>query len=927
MKRLVLFLIPVLLAALLVASVAHGQPVDSGSGQGAGWSVSVAGAGQEANAVLVPSAVAVIPNPCPSNPQPCEAHATNQLLNASVLGTVATANALRSAADAYKVAGASATLQAEIQAGHTLAANEARPPLPVLTLPTLWNTRGYARVEGFSALNGAIVADTIESEAVSGTRTTDGGFVTVSGAGARVVNLRLAGTRLGEQLAEIIPGEVNQVLYNENGLRIVLWETNWDPATATTPIDPATGQPEPVWVIALHITDSNANIDIKVAESRAESVYVAPPPPVESPSPSESPSESPTPSESPSESPTPQESPSESPTPDPSPSDTGGGGGTGGGNNPPVPEDDEATTPQGTTVRIPVASNDHDPDDNLNPGSVVITSHPTNGAVTCANGECSYTPAPGFTGTDSFVYRICDTDNACATATVTITVTAGGGGGGGGSPPVAVDDSASTPRDTSVSINVVSNDSDVDGDLDPSSVRITRHPYRGAVTCSGGTCVYTPAAGFFGTDTFEYRVCDLAGACSTATVTVTVTPDGGGGGSGNNPPVARDDSTTTEPGQPVTIVVVGNDDDPDDDLDPSSTAIVHHPANGAATCSDGTCTYTPAPGFTGTDSFTYQVCDATSACTTAVVTVTVGTSGGGGGGTGGGTGGGSPPDARNDSTTTPAGTPVVIGVTPNDSDPDGDLDPSTVKIIDGPDHGSVVCTGGVCTYTPDAGFTGSDSFTYEVCDSTGKCDQATVDITVIGSPPSTGGGTGGGVSGNDPDDIDGGIERPDDNTKPPGRGGGSGDGSDGDPNDDGGPGGGDGSDGDGPRLDQSSGTPDGSSSLFGAPAGPGLPFTGPPTPLFLALALNLVTAGGLLMLFGSRRRLMAATSSPAPTASVVVAAKAPTPAKKTAAAKTKAASAKTQTTKKSTVARTKTAYSSKRKSTVRKTTRRVAPTN
>jgi hypothetical protein len=76
-------------------------------------------------------------------------------------------------------------------------------------------------------------------------------------------------------------------------------------------------------------------------------------------------------------------------------------------------------------------------------------------------------------------------------------------------------------------------------------------------------------------------------------------------------------------------------------------------------------------------------------------------------------------------------TPVEIDVAANDTDPDGNLDPASADNISDPAHGSLVNNGdGTFTYTPDAGYTGSDSFTYEICDAAAECDTATVSITV-----------------------------------------------------------------------------------------------------------------------------------------------------------------------------------------------------
>jgi ferredoxin len=288
-------------------------------------------------------------------------------------------------------------------------------------------------------------------------------------------------------------------------------------------------------------------------------------------------------------------------------------------NNPPVATDDVATTTADNSVPIGVTANDSDPDGNLDASTVQVTVDPTNGSVGCAaNGVCTYTPDPGFSGPDSFEYQVCDTDGACDTATVSITVSSPPPPPN--NPPVATDDVATTAADTPVAIGVSANDSDPDGNLDPSTVHVTNNPANGSVTCDNtGVCTYTPDAGFSGTDGFEYEICDTNGACDNATVSVTVDPPP------NNPPVATDDTAITAPGTPVAIGVVANDSDPDGNLDPSTVRVTRDPSNGSVSCDNtGACTYTPDVGFSGTDSFEYEVCDAGGACDTAIVTVTVG---------------------------------------------------------------------------------------------------------------------------------------------------------------------------------------------------------------------------------------------------------------------------------------------------------------
>ncbi|MGH2711435.1 MAG: Ig-like domain-containing protein, partial [Actinomycetota bacterium] len=395
-----------------------------------------------------------------------------------------------------------------------------------------------------------------------------------------------------------------------------------------------------------------------------------------------------------------------------------------------------------------------DPDGNLDPSTVQVTVDPPNGSVTCdGTGVCTYTPDPGFSGPDSFEYQVCDTDGACDTATVNITVTAPPPPPPVNNPPVATDDVATTAADTSVPIGVTANDFDPDGNLDPSTAQITVVPPNGSVTCAAnGVCTYTPDPGFSGPDSFEYQVCDTDGACDTATVNITVSapppPP-------NNPPVATDDVAITSFETPVAVGVSANDTDPDGNLDPSTVQVTSNPSNGSVSCANnGVCTYTPDPGFSGSDSFEYEVCDTNGACDGATVTVTVDPPPN------------NPPVATDDTATTTPGTAVAIGVIANDTDADGNLDPSTVKVTSNPSNGTVTCDNtGICTYTPDTGFTGTDSFEYEICDTDGACDTATVTVTVSSAPtpnpavdpeptptPAPGDGGGGGNGGGSQDE-------------------------------------------------------------------------------------------------------------------------------------------------------------------------------
>ena len=179
-------------------------------------------------------------------------------------------------------------------------------------------------------------------------------------------------------------------------------------------------------------------------------------------------------------------------------------------------------------------------------------------------------------------------------------------------PPSAVDDSPSTVEDTLVTIDVAANDTDPDGNLDPSSAHITcatcSDVAKGTLVNNGnGTFGYTPAPDINGNDGFVYEICDDLGACDTATVDITIDPVA-------DPPVAADDTGSTVAETPVTIDVAANDTDADGDLDPSTAntgcAGCSGPANGdLANNGDGSFAYTPVLVSQAVTYFVYEICD------------------------------------------------------------------------------------------------------------------------------------------------------------------------------------------------------------------------------------------------------------------------------------------------------------------------------
>ncbi|MGS2761371.1 Ig-like domain-containing protein, partial [Sinomicrobium sp. M5D2P9] len=382
--------------------------------------------------------------------------------------------------------------------------------------------------------------------------------------------------------------------------------------------------------------------------------------------------------------------------------------------------DDSAATPMETPVDIDVLANDQPGNAGIDPATVAIVDMPSDGTVeVAATGIVTYTPGAGFEGVDTFTYTMKDTDGYTSNV-ATVTVTVGGANGG----LMAVDDTAVTPMETPVDIEVLANDVAGNADIDPTSVAIVDAPGNGTaeVNMTTGVVTYTPAAGFEGDDTFTYTMKDEDGYTSNAaTVTVSVGGDNGG-------LLAVDDSAVTPMETAVDIEVLANDQPGNADIDPATVAIVDMPSDGTVeVAATGIVTYTPDAGFEGVDTFTYTMKDE-DGYTSNVATVTV---------TVGGTNGGLM--AVDDTASTIVDVPVTIDVLANDTGGNAPIDETTVAVVDMPTDGMVevdMVTGEV-TYTPDAGFEGVDTFTYTVNDTEGYTSNVAL-VTVTVDPAPTG---------------------------------------------------------------------------------------------------------------------------------------------------------------------------------------------
>jgi hypothetical protein len=377
-------------------------------------------------------------------------------------------------------------------------------------------------------------------------------------------------------------------------------------------------------------------------------------------------------------------------------------------NSPPVAVADSYSTGEDTPLVVTapgVLSNDSDPD--LNPLSAILDSGVSHGVlVQNPDGSFVYTPTLNYNGPDSFTYHADDGMDTSNTVAVSLAVSAIN------DIPVAQDDTSNTLEDSPVSVNVVSNDSDADGDT--LGINAVTQPAHGSAVIQGSTVLYTPVLNYHGSDSFTYTVSDAHGGTDSASVSITVT-------SVNDAPVANGDAIAILKDTQVMIPTLANDNDPDGDS--LSVSAVDQPLHGVTIFSSQVVTYTPAANYTGVDTFTYTAFDGVLT-DTAIVTINVKETN-------------NTPLSFNDGYTTTQGSSLDInvpGVLDNDTDVDGD--PLTAILVTGVLHGTLILNAdGSFTYNPSEGFSGTDQFIYQASDGIASSNPATVTITVTAITP------------------------------------------------------------------------------------------------------------------------------------------------------------------------------------------------
>lgn len=371
----------------------------------------------------------------------------------------------------------------------------------------------------------------------------------------------------------------------------------------------------------------------------------------------------------------------------------------------PIAYPDTLTTPANTAATINILTNDQGIADT--PVSISISSAPSNGNVVIGqNGAITYTPNGGYSGADLIAYQITDADGDTDTATITVNVTSTAVD----YIPVANSDSISLDINTAASVNVLANDTGLENGGIVVSINSTAS--NGTISIGqNGTLTYTPNNNYIGNDGFSYRITDIDGDTSSASVNVTVSDI-------DHFPVANNDSIMTNTNISGSINILTNDTGLEDGS--ITVSINSAPANGNVSIGqNGLLSYTPNNNFTGSDAFSYVITDADGDSDNATVNITVNSNDID-----------YTPVANTDTATTQTITPVTIAVLNNDTGiEDG---PITISITSTPSYGSVVIeSDNTVTYTPNAGHFGPDSFIYTITDTDSDNAAANVSITVV----------------------------------------------------------------------------------------------------------------------------------------------------------------------------------------------------
>jgi DNA/RNA endonuclease G (NUC1) len=395
------------------------------------------------------------------------------------------------------------------------------------------------------------------------------------------------------------------------------------------------------------------------------------------------------------------------------------------GNTRPVANNQAVTVQEDGSKAITLTATDAEG----NTLSYAVANGPTHGALSGSGANFTYTPDANFNGQDSFTFTVKDKYLTSAAATVSINVTEVNDA------VVVGDDSNITAEDTALSfpagdLTINDNAGANEGGQTLTVMNVTQTlNTHGTVSLVSGQVTYIPDGNYNGPASFDYQVCDNGttnGApdaqCGTGVVNITVV-------SVNDNPVAVSDAATTDEDTPVTIDVIANDTDSDGGT-PALTS-VGGAANGSVSIQSGQAVFSPGANYSGTGSFSYTVIDGQGGTATGSVTVTINPVN-------------DAPTANARSASTNEDNAAAIVLTGSDTEtPASGL---SFAVVSNPAHGVLSGSGANLTYTPNANYNGTDSFTFNVTDTGDGASAAltsseatvSINITAVNDAPTAG---------------------------------------------------------------------------------------------------------------------------------------------------------------------------------------------
>ena len=337
-----------------------------------------------------------------------------------------------------------------------------------------------------------------------------------------------------------------------------------------------------------------------------------------------------------------------------------------------------------------------------------INSNPSHGTAFVSGAQCHYQPEANYNGTDAFTYSVKDPAGATSTATVTLQIQPVNDAPSWSSAVSTALYALQTPEDTPLEVTLQAVDIDsaaltyaLTYSIDTISSVPAVTGIASAFSIEGDKLRFVPPADWSGKTYFVVRASD-GNLQSSSTGSISVSPV-------NDAPVASAQSVSLDEDTSKTLTLVATDADSTN----LTYSVETQPANGVLSGTAPNLTYTPNANWSGSDSFTFKANDGALDSGVATVLITVNAVN-------------HAPVASAQSLTLDQDTSKAF--TLNASDSDGDT--LSFEIVTAPAKGALSGTGASRTYTPNAGFVGTDSFSFKAGDGALNSATATVSITV-----------------------------------------------------------------------------------------------------------------------------------------------------------------------------------------------------